>query len=619
MLGLDFSSRQRCAPPRTEPRWSRSGAPHGSVGRVLWAAGTVATVWLLWPSPGHACGGFFCSTVPVVQSGEAIVYGLEDDGTVTMSIRLESQGMDDDFAWILPLTVAPTEVSVGTDALFDQLEIATRAYFVRGEPTEVGTCRPRPRCYARPTPSSSGGSWGGGGYLSAGCGVSAGAPDATVPSYATLDAAGPRPDVAWPTPPDAAWSTMDGGVAVLREERVGPYDTVVLGAATAVEVVSWLRDHGYDVPVGAEPRLEEYAAARHVFLAVRMSSSASMATVRPLTVRLPTSEACLPIRLTAISTIDDLPIHTYFLGRARVTPRNYSVAEPVLGSVALWQGRDSYERHADLAIDALGGHAFATVYSGATPLVPIELEDVRDLAEVTDAAQYLQRLIERGYPATDLVMREVLARHLPSQRAGFTDAQYWQCLLRAASADECGGTPLDLDPVLLAADMHASVTVPRMNAQRMIERLPVLTRLYTSMSDFEMDVDPVFVADEGLEEVSNVHVLPIESQCSDSYLLGEQPMYAVVPGSRPVVLDPGTPSSDDSFCARTDQVTLEEYERLRALSSAGDAGVPRPAPPPPRSTGCCGSCSITPPPRSVGLPLALLVIAVARRRRRARG
>src|SRR5262245_12426023 len=43
----------------------------------------------------HACGGFFCSTAPVDQSSERIVYGLEADGTLTMAVQIQYRGSDD--------------------------------------------------------------------------------------------------------------------------------------------------------------------------------------------------------------------------------------------------------------------------------------------------------------------------------------------------------------------------------------------------------------------------------------------------------------------------------------------------------------------------------------------
>jgi hypothetical protein len=62
----------------------------------------------------HACGGFFCSSSPIDQAGETIVYGLEDDGTLTMAVQLRYAGDDDDFAWIMPVPAPPRSPSAPT-------------------------------------------------------------------------------------------------------------------------------------------------------------------------------------------------------------------------------------------------------------------------------------------------------------------------------------------------------------------------------------------------------------------------------------------------------------------------------------------------------------------------
>jgi hypothetical protein len=105
------------------------------------------------PPTAHACGGFFCQTVPVVQSGEQIVYAVEDDGALTMSVRIAYQGEAPEFAWILPVPETPT-LSLGTTALFDALEGATRPSFQSVDGGVEGTCRPPPECDFPPPPDA---------------------------------------------------------------------------------------------------------------------------------------------------------------------------------------------------------------------------------------------------------------------------------------------------------------------------------------------------------------------------------------------------------------------------------------------------------------------------------
>ena len=62
---------------------------------------TVAMIACLGLSPpARACGGFFCSQVPVDQSGENIVFAV-DGTTVTAYIQISYVGAAEQFAWIL--------------------------------------------------------------------------------------------------------------------------------------------------------------------------------------------------------------------------------------------------------------------------------------------------------------------------------------------------------------------------------------------------------------------------------------------------------------------------------------------------------------------------------------
>src|SRR5262245_4454207 len=74
--------------------------------------------------PASACGGLFCNNVPVVQTGEEIVF-VEDQAanTVEATIAIRYQGAAPDFAWLLPLVSEPVDTQVGSSFTF---QIANR-------------------------------------------------------------------------------------------------------------------------------------------------------------------------------------------------------------------------------------------------------------------------------------------------------------------------------------------------------------------------------------------------------------------------------------------------------------------------------------------------------------
>ena len=49
-----------------------------------------------------ACGGLFCQNNPVDQTGERIVFTVNDD-TITALIEIRYDGAAPDFSWILPI------------------------------------------------------------------------------------------------------------------------------------------------------------------------------------------------------------------------------------------------------------------------------------------------------------------------------------------------------------------------------------------------------------------------------------------------------------------------------------------------------------------------------------
>ncbi|MCC6873555.1 MAG: DUF2330 domain-containing protein [Sandaracinaceae bacterium] len=517
--------------------------------RTSWITMSMAMAGALAPAaPALACGGFFCSSAPVDQAGEEVIYSLERDGSLTMTVRVEYAGLDEDFAWILPVPVPPASIGVGTEAIFDALRQTTQPMFLLRDRTE-GTCREHPMCvYA-----------GGGAAYTGGCGFGAASPyagpyvDAGAGSYADAAAAS---DAAPPDP----------GVVVYSESTVGPYDTVVLGASTAAEVIEWLNDHAYDVPVESLPLLEPYAAQGQVFVALRLSANRRNGTLRPIVLRMPTVEACLPIRLTAIASVPELPITAYFLGRARVRPHNFSAAEIEI-TRDFWTVGRTWETAVRERVQALSGRAFATDYAGATPALRFGLPSVEDLAAETNATAFLQELSTRGYPR-DALMLEVLTRFLappPSMAA----RDYINCLFMASCA-----APAVFDSAGLAAAIDAEIRQPRADAEAMLFRHGYLTRLSTFMRVEDMTIDPVFVEDEGLEDVSNVHFAEQLRRCDEQHYLEGAPTTLVTPDGYRRQLFAGTQADDDAYCRSFGAYVAGTEPRARATGCLCRAGGP---------------------------------------------
>src|ERR671928_78331 len=55
----------------------------------------------------HACGGFFCTNVPVDQAAERIIFAVNDDGTIDAYVQINYTGAPDAFAWVVPVPNPP--------------------------------------------------------------------------------------------------------------------------------------------------------------------------------------------------------------------------------------------------------------------------------------------------------------------------------------------------------------------------------------------------------------------------------------------------------------------------------------------------------------------------------
>ena len=117
----------------------------------------LAVGWLLVSSSVSACGGFFCTTSPVDQNVERIIFTQNGDGTVSAYVQIEYTGEAPDFSWILPLpeAIAAGDVEVPEDAMaaFTELEVATDPVFLM--PPWPECLRDRAAAAATTTASSS--------------------------------------------------------------------------------------------------------------------------------------------------------------------------------------------------------------------------------------------------------------------------------------------------------------------------------------------------------------------------------------------------------------------------------------------------------------------------------
>ena len=401
------------------------------------------------PTPATACGGFFCTTVPINQAAEQIVF-RQDDNQVTAMVRILYAGEAEDFSWVVPVPDTP-EISLGADATFNELDFATRPQF--NLQVEGNVCE-QDQPVALPLSAS---------------------------AEADTDA------------------TDGGGVQIEEELAIGPFDIDIVSSDNADDMSIWLEDNGYLLDDRGRDLIEPYVLDGMKFVAVKLRSGESSGSIQPLILQYPSEKPMIPIRLTAVAAQDDMGVLVWVVNDARAIPENYEHVTPNYTKLDWYSGSfnayASYQSLITEAMDEAGeGQGFATDYAGSIT------SDIR--GSLTDAS-----LVEENLAQLDAIQND--AEFLSNSLFITTNFSTALASLSVALPLPDGrDTNLYFDPDELAAvytpaELSAARTAMR---QAIVDReltpiedsvglLPqgaYLTRLFTTLSASEMTVDPTF-------------------------------------------------------------------------------------------------------------------------------
>ena len=419
----------------------------------------------------QACGGFFCANEPMDQSAERIVFAIDDQSsTVEMHVQVMYAGSAEQFAWVVPVPEVP-KIGLSTDELFMNLSERFRPSF-EANILEEGTC-----------------GWDDTYYSDA------------VAEFGSYTASS-----------DAGAST---GVTVVDESEVGPYETVTLQASSSELLVDWLQENDYDLPDALDPVLAPYVADGSYFVALRLQAKESVGSLQPLSLTWSGTQATIPIQLTSVAATPDMRLEAYVLGSQRAVPENYlhvRINDAAIDWFSAWWD-PGYERAITWAADEAGGQAFATDFSGPTDrmhhvLYPERGIDTEDLAKLTDVVDFLNWV--RTYINSSATLFNLLTEYVPPP-AGVDAADFYNWT-------ESYIDRLDdyaFDPVAAAAAIEERIVAPAREANELFFEYPTISRLTSSISPVEMTVDPIFVYNPDMEEVSGQWKADLYWMCKD--------------------------------------------------------------------------------------------------------
>ena len=487
-----------------------------------------ATALVLAPVEANACGGIFSDGGDLNQSDENVLFWIDHSGSephIEAHIQIKYEGDPERFAWVIPVSQVP-EVLVGSQALFDNLLAATKVTLTVDVRTEDN------------------------------CG----------------SALGCGPDIDWGSPGSDGNSdeSDDEGPEILERGFAGAFEYTILTADNVDAITDWLDQGNYQQDPDAPPILERYLQEGYVFVALELRGGAGIDEVHPIVLRVPGVEPSIPLRLARIAATPNMDIRAFFLGHARVFPKNW--VHVVLNLAKLeWAASPAlgYRGRIVGAMNEAGDRGFITEYAGTDEIV--STSGIRNSAwnsaafdqiDPIDVVEILaeQELLDCSGDSCIYLHPQVLPllqRYLPAPD-NLDEDQFYACL-------ECFESLID--PVAwtaqpgFAVELEQRITAPAQHAIDMLDEASYLTRLFTLISPKEMIEDPRFHENSSLGDVDGglaaTRVLPCDV---------DGPTYMQIPGGREVVL-----KSNGAY--PTEFTRLADAERIERVPMVGPSRV----------------------------------------------
>jgi hypothetical protein len=264
----------------------------------------------------------------------------------------------------------------------------------------------------------------------------------------------------------------------------------------------WLTANGYDVTPEGAALLGPYLAEGMHLLALRLTKGSDTGSIRPIQLTYPASAPMIPIKLTAVAANQDMGVMTWAVGSARAVPFNYNALELNDARINWFNAASNYDQVVTEAADAAGGQGFVTEFAGPA-------EQLAQVVWPEFEEQQWQNIESATYFSF-----EDLFQTLWGSYAGLSG--FWDAVRREVTLPE-GVTfedfklcptcydAIEFTPTALLEAIEADVIEPMRGVQRLLDRGPYVTRLYSTLSADEMTVDPLFVFNADLPDVSNIH------------------------------------------------------------------------------------------------------------------
>lgn len=317
----------------------------------------------------NACGGCFVQQSENTQvTGHKMILSVSMDQT-TLYDQISYSGNPAEFAWVLPIR-GQVDIGLSSDALFQLLEQNTNVQI--DSPTI--NCNSGQFCGDAAFGSGSGGSASGEGGGS-------------------------------------------GGVTVIAQEVVGPYETVQLASNDPAALSAWLSSHGYNVPTEIQPVIDAYVGEGFGFLALRLVPGQGVNAMKPVRVTSPGAGPGLPLRMVAAGTGAITPITLFVMSEGRYEPSNFPTFT-IDPTALVWNWDQAKSNYSDLRAQGFAaGDGNQWLIEAAEPAYQDYFWQLTDLASYDP--------IGSGYGEDTMTASAAAAEDIAVLTAGITPGSMW--------------------------------------------------------------------------------------------------------------------------------------------------------------------------------------------------
>lgn len=272
------------------------------------------------PKDAEACGACYTSaTESTVVNDHKMALKITNQQTILWD-QITYTGNPREFAYVIPARPG-TKLEASNDGFFVALDLTTRPIIMAPQPAYSG---------------------------SDGDGCSPGCSSSETSSAFSSEG-----------------SARGGGVQVIEQKVVGPYETVTLRSTNPDALQEWLDQNGFAQPESSKPIIAFYVNAQFDFIALRLAPGKDVRSMKPIRIVSPTPDAELPLRMMQIGAGAKVGITLYVLAEGRYQPKNFPLAS-FDKSKLVWdnsQNRSNYQELSLKAMEAENGRSMLVEFA----------------------------------------------------------------------------------------------------------------------------------------------------------------------------------------------------------------------------------------------------------------